>query len=102
MSANQLNKYRNINFKIHLLQLMKTSSNAKASGILFTLSFIGLFFVTLIVVLVADIEIGAFFEDQVNGAINSEVQSRVSNAATTAKSTGNISNSLFYELGNFE
>jgi hypothetical protein len=81
---------------------MKTTTNTQASGILFTLSFIGLFFVTLIVVLAADIEIGSFFEDQVNGAINTEVQSRVSTAATSAKSTGNISNSLFYELGSFE
>ncbi|MDZ4666415.1 MAG: hypothetical protein SGJ00_00890 [bacterium] len=78
---------------------MKSHSNPNSTGILFTLSFIGLFFVSLIVILVADIEIGSLFEDQVNSAINAQVHSKVSSAASSAKSTGSISNSLFYEFG---
>jgi hypothetical protein len=76
------------------------SNNPNSSGILFTLAFIGLFFVSLIVILVADVEIGSFLEGQVNGAINSQVDSKIGSVAATAASGGNVNNSLFYEFGN--
>lgn len=80
---------------------MKTSINPKANGILVTLTFIALFFVSLIVILVADIDAGAFFDDQVNVAINTEVQSRVTSAAANpaASTSSTAKNEMFYELG---
>jgi hypothetical protein len=74
------------------------NSNPNASGVLFTLAFFGLFFVAMIVVLAGDFEISSMFEDKVNSAINTEVQSRISSVGTSAAKTGSINNSLFYEL----
>ncbi|MBC7384237.1 MAG: hypothetical protein H7296_14820 [Bacteroidia bacterium] len=79
---------------------MKTTKNPQSKGILITLTFIALFFVSLIILLVADVDAGLFFEEQVTGAINSQIDARVSEISTA----GNIasttsSNELFYELG---
>ena len=79
---------------------MKTSANPNSSGILVTLTFITLFFVTLIVILVADVDAGSMFEDKVNSAINSSVQSKVSTMSPAQAKSASARNNFFYELGN--
>ncbi|OYU96081.1 MAG: hypothetical protein CFE21_06625 [Bacteroidetes bacterium B1(2017)] len=76
-----------------------STNNPKASGLLFTLTFIGLFFVSLIVVLAADIEVSSFFEDQVNSQINTQVQSKIGSVGASVSSGKSLNNSLFYEFG---
>jgi hypothetical protein len=67
-----------------------------------TLTFIGLFFVSLIVVIVADIEVSSFFEDQVNGAINTEVEARASKVSGKVSKGGSVTNTILQELKSSE
>jgi len=75
------------------------STNSNASGILFTLTFVGFVFVALIFLLVSDIEIGSMLEGKVNSMINQEVNSKVGSITNTVASGGSMNNSLFYEFG---
>lgn len=77
--------------------IMKTS-NQSASGILFTLTIIGVILVVFIVVIVADVEIGSLLEDQVNGAINSEINAKVAGAGVQAKSGHSLNEILSSNL----
>ncbi len=79
---------------------MKTSANPNASGILVTLTFIALFFVSLIVILVADVDPSAMFEEKVNSAINTQIQSKVSTISPAQAKSASARNNFFYELGN--
>ena len=74
------------------------SSNPSASGVLFTLTIIGVLFVGFIVVIVADVEIGSLLEDQVNGAINAEIGAKVAGAGVQAKSGYSLNDILAFDL----
>ncbi len=78
---------------------MKSSANPNAAGILVALSFITIFLVSLIVILVADVDPGSIFEQKVNSAINDKVQSKISTYNPSQLRSASARNNLFYELG---
>jgi hypothetical protein len=77
-------------------------SNKNASGLIFTLAFLGFLFLAFFIVLFADIEVGAFLEGQLESTINSEIESHVASSGSSVGSAkaGLINKAAMIEIKN--
>ncbi|MCG9880778.1 MAG: hypothetical protein MH472_09295 [Bacteroidia bacterium] len=75
-------------------------SNKNASGLIFTLAFLGFLFLAFFIVLFADIEVGAFLEGQLESTINSEIESRVGSSGVQSAKASMINKAAIMELKN--